>query len=120
MLVYQTAAHQFPKQTAAVVITRVSSAASGGGTAQLVSASQQQNKPQNLSLAFSTHLAHLELEEASLLLHLLGDFGPRDLGADHSVLLGVLALLLLDLCTGERERERRKRPLRRRQQFPCA
>lgn len=104
MLVYQTTAHQFPKQTAAVVITHVLSAASGG-TAQLVSASQQQTNHKTFSLALSTHLAHLELEEASLLLHLLGDFSPRDLGADHSVLLGVLALLFLDLCTGEREME---------------
>lgn len=43
------------------------------------------------------HLAHLELEEASLLLHLLGNLRAADLRADHSVLPSVLLLLLLDL-----------------------
>lgn len=50
-------------------------------------------------LHFSTYLTHLELEETALLLHLLCDFSPGDLRADHPVLLGVLSLLLLDLCT---------------------
>lgn len=42
------------------------------------------------------HLAHLQLEEPPLLLHLLGDLGAADLRADHPVQLGVLLLLLLD------------------------
>lgn len=43
------------------------------------------------------HLAHLQLEEPPLLLHLLGDLGAADLRADHAVQAGVLLLLLLDL-----------------------
>lgn len=50
-------------------------------------------------LHFTTYLTHLELEETPLLLHLLCDFSAGDLRADHPVLLGVLSLLLLDLCT---------------------
>lgn len=47
----------------------------------------------------STYLAHLQLEETALLLHLFCYFSPGDLRADHPVLLGVLSFLLLDLCT---------------------
>ena len=43
------------------------------------------------------HLAHLQLEEAPLLLHLLCDLGAADLRADHAVLSSMLLLLLLDL-----------------------
>lgn len=53
---------------------------------------------------FTTHLAHLELEESSLLFHLLCNFCPCDLRADHSVLFGVLTFLLLNLCTVTEER----------------
>ena len=45
------------------------------------------------------YLAHLELEEAPLLLHFLRDLGAGDLRADHPVLLGVLPLLLLNFGT---------------------
>lgn len=55
-------------------------------------------------LHFTTHLAHLELEETSLLFHLLCNFSPCDLRADHSVLFGVLTFLLLNLCTVTEER----------------
>lgn len=54
---------------------------------------------QKIFLHFTTHLAHLELEETSLLFHLLCNFSPCDLRADHSVLFGVLTFLLLNLCT---------------------
>lgn len=40
------------------------------------------------------HLAHLQLEESPLLLHLLGDLSPTYLSADHAVQLGMLLLLL--------------------------
>lgn len=53
---------------------------------------------------FTTHLTHLELKKTPLLLHLLCNFRPGDLGADHPMLLGVLSLLLLYLCTGAEER----------------
>lgn len=50
------------------------------------------------------HLAHLQLEDPPLLLHLLRDLGPADLGADHPVQPGVLLLLLLDFrSTGEKK-----------------
>lgn len=51
----------------------------------------------------NTHLAHLELKQASFLLHLLGDLSPSDFSTDHPVLLGVLSLLLLYLCTDTKE-----------------
>lgn len=51
-----------------------------------------------------TYFTHLELKETPLLLHLLCDLGPGDLGADHAMLLGVLSLLLLYLCTITEER----------------
>lgn len=44
-----------------------------------------------------TDLAHLQLEEPPLLLHLLGDFCATDFRADHPVLPRVLLLLLLYL-----------------------
>lgn len=44
------------------------------------------------------HLAHLQLEEAPLLLHLFRNLSSGDLRADHPVLFRVLSLLLLDLC----------------------
>lgn len=47
------------------------------------------------------HLTHLQLEESSLLLHLLSDLSSAELGANHPVLLGVLPLLLLNLRTVE-------------------
>lgn len=59
---------------------------------------------QKMFLHFTTHLAHLELEETSLLFHLLCNFSPCDLRADHSVLFGVLTFLLLNLCTVTEER----------------
>lgn len=43
------------------------------------------------------HLTHLQLEETTLLLHVLGDLSAAELGADHAVLPRVLPLLLLDL-----------------------
>lgn len=59
---------------------------------------------QKMFLHFTTHLAHLELEETSLLFHLLCNFSPGDLRADHSVLFGVLTFLLLNLCTVTEDR----------------
>lgn len=44
------------------------------------------------------HLAHLQLKEAALLLHVLCDLAAAELSADHPVLPGVFPLLLLDLC----------------------
>lgn len=44
-----------------------------------------------------TDLAHLQLEEPPLLLHLLSDFCPTDFRTDHPVLPRVLLLLLLYL-----------------------
>lgn len=53
------------------------------------------------------HLAHLQLEDPPLLLHLLRDFRPADLRADHPVQPGVLLLLLLDFgSTGEKKQDR--------------
>lgn len=43
------------------------------------------------------HLTHLQLEETTLLLHVLGDLSTAELGADHAVLPRVLPLLLFDL-----------------------
>lgn len=43
------------------------------------------------------HLTHLQLEETTLLLHVLGDLAAAEFGADHAVLPRVLPLLLLDL-----------------------
>lgn len=43
------------------------------------------------------HLAHLQLEEASLFLHVLGNLAAAELGADHAMLPGVFPLLLLNL-----------------------
>lgn len=56
----------------------------------------------------TSHLTHLQLEEPTLLLHLLGDLSSAELGADHPVLLGVLPLLLLDLRSAEFKVERSK------------
>lgn len=47
----------------------------------------------------NTHLAHLELKQASFFLHLLRDLSPSDFSTDHPMLLGMLPLLLLYLCT---------------------
>lgn len=45
----------------------------------------------------AAHLAHLQLEEASLFLHVLGDLAAAELSADHAVLPGVFPLLFLNL-----------------------
>ena len=53
-----------------------------------------------VSVIRRTNLAHLQLEEPPLLLHLLSDFRPADFRPDHPVLPRVLLLLLLYLGAG--------------------
>lgn len=96
-LLYQGRTHQLPDQTAAVGIGNVSSMKQVAIREFVSAKTSNKRTAKRFLFASSTHLAHLELEETALLLHLFRDFSPRDLGADHSVLLGVLALLLLDL-----------------------
>lgn len=56
------------------------------------------------------YLTHLQLEQSALLLHLLGDFSSGDLRSDHSVLFGVLSLLLLDLCSEKHKKDDKAAP----------
>lgn len=67
-------------------------------TAELPESSQLTERQAD-ACSSGSYFAHLELEEAPLLLHLFCDLGSRDLRADHAVLLRVLSLLLLDFCT---------------------
>lgn len=62
----------------------------------------------------SPHLAHLQLEEPPLLLHLLGNLSPADLGADHAVQLGVLLLLLFYFGSMDEKHKDKPEPLAQR------
>lgn len=49
----------------------------------------------------TAHLAHLQLEQPPLLLHLLCNLSTAELSANHPVLPGMLPLLLLSLRSAE-------------------